>query len=285
MESIFFGGLNCYLSCIINTASFLGVNYHAALSTLWSETDFTYDKKNNRYNTKRLISNLETLGAKTETISLTCQREAEMNLSQIAIGEWVILGIDAFHISFNQFYHTLHCIHYFMAQKESNTLYSYFDPFCDVKDKKIEHKELIPYVFAILKMHKGTTAVLDTSLVTEASEIKRILPNVQIALLDKIDECTSEKKKEAGAIAAYVDTLLNNRYLYSNYLSHDPNTKVTHPLFYEENYFKQWIGVKNGLYKASLVNDNEKLMSELRKSICDLCYKEIDMAEKIVNFT
>lgn len=283
MNLIHFRGLNCYLNCIVNAATFLGVNYQTSLATLWSETDFTYDSIHNVYLTKRMVTNLEMLGVKLEVLNCTSEQETVESLSLFQIGEWIILGMDAFYIPWNQYYHTLHDHHYFLARKETADLLSCFDPTYNQKNMQIMTCDIHSYVFDILRIHKVIEKPFHIGIMEECEEIIADHPKTQKRLLTQIYERTDGKHRDEGLLLAkYIDAMINNRYLYRHYLEYMTCYPEKGQSFFDNDFFAQWTAVKNGLFKASLLQNNEECIHKVCTHFNHLMNTEIAIAKQIM---
>ncbi|NLT58744.1 MAG: hypothetical protein GXX99_07265 [Clostridiales bacterium] len=282
MNLVYFRGLNCYHACIVNVAALLGVRYRDAFATLWSETDFSYDPMHDLYLTKRMMANLEALGAKLEPLNCASKQVAEEGLCRLCPGAWIIVGMDAFHIAWNPFYQSLHSFHYFIVQKEAGERSPCFDPMYSQKEMWITPEEMSAHAFALLQLRKVPQTPLSIGAAQEAQEVVRTHPETQANLLENIRGCVRGEQKKVGLLARYVDAMINNRYLYRNYLQNSPSGLAAHPEFFNDDFFAQWTSVKNGLYKASLVSDNEHIIDEVCKKFSSLIDMEISMAEKMI---
>lgn len=280
MKLINFHGLNCYYNSIVTVAAFLGVDYPASFATLWSETDFTYDPICHIYLTQRMFTALEALGARLEILNCSPKEKTNESLALFQPGEWIIVGMDAFYIPQNQYYQTLHGFHYFLVHNTHADLLYYFDPTYNQKQVKILREDIIAYAFDICRIRKVAAKPLHIGPVEEARKVMRAHPETKEKLLEQISGCTCGNQKNAGLLAAYVDALISNRYLYRHYLESLPSAPSWRQHCFTDDFLLRWTAVKNGLYKASLIKNNESLIDELCKQFNDLFDAEIDMAEK-----
>lgn len=247
---------------------------------LWSETDFTYDPICHIYLTQRMFTALEALGARLENLNCSPKEKTNESLALFQPGEWIIVGMDAFYIPQNQYYQTLHSFHYFLVHNAHADLLYYFDPTYNQKQVKILREDIIVYAFDICRICKVAAKPLHIGPVEEAREVMRAHPKTKEKLLEQISGCTCGKQKNAGLLAAYVDALISNRYLYRHYLESLPPAPNWRQHCFTDDFLPRWTAVKNGLYKASLIKNNESLIDELCKQFNDLFDAEIDMAEK-----
>lgn len=282
MKLIHFRGLNCYYNSIINVAAFWGVDYHSSFSALWSETDFTYEPIYGIYLTKRMFKNLKILGAGFEVLKSSSQKEKEESLSLFQTGEWLIVGMDSFHIPWTPYYQILHGSHYFIIQKENNNSLLCFDPTYDKKYIKIMLADIIPDIFDICHIYKIENRTLDIEIIQEIQEVINTNPKTREKLFKEINGCTNENQKNAGTLAKYIDAMINNRHIYQYYLQNFSSASLSNLKWFDNDFFLQWTAVKNGLYKASLVKDNESIIHELGKQVKNLMNTEIIIAEKMI---
>ncbi len=282
MKLINFRGLNCYLNCIVTVAASLGVDYLSSFATLWSETDFTYDPISRVYLTKRMISNLEALGAKLEALNCSSENDREKSLSQFPAGECIIVGMDAFHIPWNQYYHRLCGIHHFIARKGQDGSLSCFDPTYSQQDMRITPEEIVSYAFDMKRLRKVAKRPFHIEGTREAREILRTHPETREILLRKIGGCTGAKQKDADMLAKYIDAMIRNRYLYRHYLQNRPSASEGDWQLFSDEFFLRWTAVKNGLYKAFLIRPNESVLLEVCRQFRGLIDEEIAAAGKMI---
>lgn len=281
MSLIYFQGLNCYSSSILNAAVFTGVDYRNAFANLWSETDFTYDQIHHLYLSRRMPVNLEALGVKLEFLNCCSSEEVEKNLSRLSHGQWLVAGMDAFFIPWTPYFQTLHSFHYFIARKEKEGVFSCFDPTYDRKDMEITEKDMIFHAFDICWIDKTAEQQSDMSIQREAQEILHSHPGTQENLLAQIRECAYGKQKNGELLAKYIDALINNRYLYLHYLQNMPLYKGKYDQYFSKEFFLKWTAVKYGLYKASIRLNNQELIQEACGHFQELIEEEMDIARKI----
>lgn len=282
MNMIDFRGLNCYYNCLVNIASFLGIDYLASFSTLWSETDFVYDEFHNIYLTKRMITNLEALGAKIEVLNCSSKTVSEEALSLFQVGDWIIVGMDFFHITWHHYYQALHGYHYFSARKEKEDMFSCFDPIYGINHMEMKSKDISSYAFEIRRIVKIIETPLDIGVQREAQEIICNHSKIQNSFIAKLTGSIEKNHKDLALFVRYVDAMINNRYLYKHYLHNYPPFSNRYQEFFSDEYFLKWAAVKNGLYKASLIFHNENIINELCESFNSLINEEISMAKKIM---
>lgn len=282
MDMIQFIGLNCYHGCIINAANFLQVDYLPSFSTLWSETDFSYDAIFHMYLTKRMLINLENLGIKLQKLPCTSPKENVNSFNSIKTESWFMGGIDAFHLPWNEYYQTLNGYHYFLGQKKSDGLLYCFDPMYNKGNIYIKSKDIMPYVFDILSINTCHNNFTGTSVLQEAHNFLEIGDGVYNNLVSKISKCTNKNRNDANQLAIYIDGMTTNRYLYRHYLqslSEDCSIIVES---FSDDIILQWISVKNGLLKASLISDNEDILEEICIKLAKLFNAEICAAKQFL---
>lgn len=282
MNLIHFRGLNCYFNCVVSIAAYLGLNYEDSFATLWSETDFTYDRRHHAYSTKRMLANLEAMGVKLKGLGCDSQKEAEEVLSSCQEGEFIIVGMDAFCIPWSPIYQALHDPHYFFAQKEQPDSFFCFDPTYSKEYMRIMPDDIISHAYDIWRIEKVTEKPPHFGVIEEAQEIICNHPQTQEKLLFEINECTHEKQKNAGSLAKYAAALINNRYLYKHYLQSSLPNADKYQQFFDKDFFLRWEAVKNGLYKASLIKNNESVIDEVCKLFNNLIDEEIAIAKQII---
>lgn len=281
MSLIYFQGLNCYTSSILNAAVFMGVDYLHAFANLWSETDFTYDQIHHLYLSRRMPSNLEALGVKLGFLNCCSSGDVEKSLSLLSDGQWLVTGMDAFFIPWTPYYRTLHSSHYFIARKEKGSSFSCFDPTYDKENMMITNEHMISHAIDICRICKTAKEQSDMSILQETQEILYTHPKIQENFLAQIRECACGKQENAELLAKYVDALLNNRYLYLYYLQSSPFYKGNYGQYFSEEFFLKWTTIKHGLYKASIRHNNQEIIQEICGYFEGLITEEMDIARKI----
>lgn len=281
MSLILFQGLNCYSASMINAAVFTGVDYRNVFADLWSETDFTYDQVHHLYLSRRMPENLETLGVSMEFLNCCSKWEIKKNISRLPIGQWVIVGMDAFFIPWVPFYQTLHSLHYFIARKENESFFSCFDPTYDKQNLEITEEHMISYASDICRIHKSAKKPFHKEIRQEAQEILDTHPATQEKLLAQITECAYGKQENGELLAKYIDALINNRYLYLHYLQKMPLPGGKYDQYFQTEFFQKWAAVKHGLYKASMSKDNQVLIRDVCEHFKELIGEEMNIAREI----
>ncbi len=281
MGLIYFQGLNCYSSSIINAAIFNGVDYRSAFSNLWSETYFTYDQVHHIFLSTRMSANLEELGIRQKFLNCCSVEAVKRNLSQLSIEQWLVVGMDAFYIPWTPFFNILHSYHYFIAQKRKSTTFFCYDPTYDIKDLTLNEEYMISHITDICQINKYPGKQLHRSVLQETREILYSHPITRDKLISQIEECTCDNRKRGELLAKYIDALINNRYLYVHYLNNLSACSSKYNLYFSEDFFHRWLTVKYGLFKSSLRQNNQDIINEICECIVTLFYEEMNAATKI----
>lgn len=283
MQSINFQGLNCYHNCIVSIANYLGIDYSCAFYNLWSETDFRYEIYRKVYLTRRLIDNFEALGLRLERMLTTIPEQAAAHLSTFCEGEFIIVGMDAFYIPWNQFYQTFHGPHYFVARNERSAEFLCFDPTYDRQGDRIPAENVINHSFDLSHLHSVAKRPPILALKREASEVIENHGATRQRILAQIENCGSAEPESIILLAKYVDTMISNRYLFEHYLAKKrPLHSAQHQLF-DGEFFSKWTAVKNGLYKLSVKKNNIATIQEVSSLFNLIIDKEISMVEDILS--
>lgn len=277
MSLVKFNESNCYYSCIINCASFLISNYENAFSDLWSENDFLYSEKHSAYLTKNMFRNLESLGAKFEVLDISSGNTCELNLAKIPINDWIIIGMDAFHIPWTPYYKLLHSEHYFLIKKIQEKSFFCLDPTYNKPNLNISFEEITSNAFDICYIRKSKERNFNPSPYLEAQKIILTHPETTQILLTKIKKCNLNDKANSLLFVKYIDALIYNRHLYKHYLG---SLSIN---FFNDDFFMQWQAVKNGLYKASLMKNNRDVINDVCTHLSTLMKRETTMAQEILS--
>lgn len=281
MEAVYFEGLNCYLGCLINAALLSGIQYEAAFAGLWSESRLTYAPSYNLYFTRRLVDDLNTLGLKQEKLPCGSVEEAAQSFGLPDSGEWMLIEMNAYYLPGNPFYQTLHGSHYFLVSKKQDGSLHGIDPTYGHTELDITPDLIIAHASDIQRIVRVPAGVLQRSSRSEAQIIPSTHPLTLQRISSQILDCTGSSRQNAARLAKYIDGMINNRHLYSHYLT-SLQAAEQFPLFFRKEFYQRWTAVKNGLYKASLIPANSALLDELCGCLERLMEEEIRMAVNMV---
>lgn len=284
MELLDFRGLNCYSNCIVTVAQQLGVNWTAAFSSLWSETDFKFDPFRKVYLSKRMPGRLARLGAELSMLPCDSPEEAEASLSELERGELFLVGMDAFFLHWVPVFGALHGPHYFIAKDTSGERFSCFDPTYGTQTESISRAEILSHAFDISRIRpqkKIFKCPVVLCIRREAEAVLRTHSLLLEELTERIAAARDEGSEASVLLAKYVDALLSNHYLYRYFLTQCSDGRKAAELFLTEAQFAEWTAVKNGLYKAAVSVSKHSLLEEVQRMISDLTLFELSSAQKI----
>lgn len=287
MKLIHFQGLNCYHDCLITLANAFGINYLMAFSRLWSESDMRYDPICNIFLSRRLEETLESIGMKLSPPCIT-KREREIEWTDTPSGNYIIFGMDTCFIPWSPLYQLLHGPHYFIVQKGNSEFHTCFDPTYKLSDQKLTTQELILNAYALISIKMQNPAIpfienTHDSLLEQSYEVLKVHPETLCHFLEQIDNWKQNLKKTVLFPAKYVDTLLTGRYLYKYFLSQQQDAAKRAPLFFSKPYYKKWLTVKNGFYKAALTSQNSSSFNESCSLLTSLFEQELELAKQIIS--
>lgn len=285
MKLVHFQGLNCYQDSIVSIAAFMGVDYKLAFAALWSEIDFEYDSHHNVYLSKRMIDNLEMLGIKVEALRCNSKEEAVETLAIIEDGELFLVEMDTFYIPWTPEYGAAHDNHYFVAQKDNSELFFCFDPTYDKEYVEIAKDEITSHILTACRISQVAEKSFHIDMKHEAKAVMEANPKTHERLLAEFEKCINERNKNTLLLAKYIDTMINNRYLYKYYLENTLIDYDKYRLFFDKDFFLQWTAVKNGLYKAYVIKQNKAILDEISELFTDLMGRELSMAKEIVDLS
>lgn len=278
MNIINFQGLNCYHNCLVTVAASFGVDYPESFATLWSETDFRYDPIRETYLSKNIVTNLETLGAKLVQVSCSSPEESASALADLGEGECIVVGMDAYHIPWNQFCSLFHGPHYFIARNVGEEELICYDPTYYKKGERLTRDDFIRLAFDAARVYCVKKGELGIDYRNEAQSVLCSHPPTCETLLERIDKCRHGAPEETLLLAKYVDAMINNRYLFRHYLEKRSQPDERKRCYLSSDFLMRWFSVKNGLFKASLGRDNEMLVREIGGSFKELMEEELAMA-------
>lgn len=285
MQLVNLQGLNCYHNCIISIANHFQVDYAASFANLWSEYDFRFDPHRQVYLTRRMITDLEYLGAKLEKLPCDSETETRGSYKQICENEFFIVGMDAFYIPWNQFYQTFHGPHYFFALSKKAETLCCFDPTYYKQEQQILCDDILRHAFDISCVHRVEKSMLNenhtVNYLADAGRILDTLPTQCRQFLVQLENSREQGQEYTQKLAKHVDTMLSNRHLFRYYLQQCQVPSERIRLYMESDFLMRWYAVKNGLYKASLGISKPELFDEIRKQFQSLVEEELKMAEQM----
>lgn len=282
MNLIYDRGLNCHLASIISIAASLGIPHKNAFATLWSETDFIDEPIHNVYISGRVYANLEALGTRREALRCASPEEAGESLSLIDEKELFLIGMDSFHTPWSPVYQYFYSPHYFFARKEDADTACCFDPVYNREYQQMRMSDIQAHAYDLNRVHRIAAEPLKAGLWEEASEILRLHPGIQETLLTEIEKCKGENRHKMSPVIKQITAMLNNRYLFQQYLRTLPPALGCDEHFFDQRFFMKWEAVKNGLYKASILRDNRSVIDEVCGLFMDAVREETALAEKII---
>lgn len=283
MNPILFPKLDCFHNSIINIAILFKLNYTEAFSALWSDTDFTYEESYQLYFLNKLLKNLEALGIQRDVIRVSSKQEALDRLTSISPGECILLGMDTFDIPWVPFYQTLHVTHYFIAQKEMGNTFSCLDLIYDTKQRQRLSLEAAVKAFYFCHVYQKEQKPLPvTGVVEEAQAVLDQHLETQERIEEQMRSCIGSPPAKTELLGKYIHAMIKNRSLYQHYLETKQGNILQDFSFFDYSSFKDWLAVKNGLFKASLLPDNKALIEQLCKQFTALMQQESLLAEKLI---
>ncbi len=285
MNLIHFHGLNCYHDSMITLAGNFGLNYEYAFSHLWSESDFRYDPICSVFLTRKLPEMLEKMGMKLKQPCVS-QKEKDSEWSNTINGKFVIIGMDAFLIPWNPLYQIQHGPHYFITKKTLSDQQLCFDPTYGFHNKKYPSKSLVSNSYALIPVKMKTSEKYPPGYKSapfdQAKEVIKNHPKTLNNFRMQADIWVSENEETALLPAKFTDALLTGRYLYRHFLEKKYINSHALSLFQDKEYYRKWIAVKNGFYKAALDQRNNIAYSEAFSILESLLKQEMTLAEQIL---
>lgn len=76
--------------------------------------------------------------------------------------------------------------------------------------------------------------------------------------------------------------MINKRYLFQRFLQQYSFAFGHDQRFFDRDFFSQWEAVKNGLYKASIIRNNESVVNEVSSLFLNLIRRETNMAKEMI---
>lgn len=283
MSLIYYRGLNCHLACIINIASLLGANYLNAFSALWSETDFTDEVEYNIYVSKRVFTGFKKVGIVTQ--HLNCDAQAEEIMSTLTENELFFTGTDMFFIPWHPVYNNFHGPHYFFAKKESANTILCFDPVYGEQNRAITPGEVLSAAFKVGRILKTDAEPQKNIIFKEATAVLRGHPKIKAYLSNEILNCRNEGSFYINTLIKQINAMINNRYLFGRFINDAMLSFNFSGGIMGENYYLKWEAVRNGLYKASILKNNNDVIDEVCSMFLSLMDEEMSIARMIINLS
>ncbi|MDR0426132.1 MAG: hypothetical protein LBH24_03065, partial [Clostridiales bacterium] len=252
MKAVSLPGTNCYTACVLSVAQHFGIAYAPAFSDLWSETDFRYEKDFSVYASRRLTENLAGLGLSLRRVAPSLSAEAIGKEPTPIDGTTAIAGADAFFIPWSPIYALAHEKHFFIIQKLDAETLSCSDPAYQREDIRIAAKNIVPHLFDLRYAVPTAGRLRELPPSREAKTILRAHPAAKRILGNRI---ASGGQQELLLLGRYADAMIRNRQLYRHYLN-----SAAHAHGFDKAYFDRWQCLKNGLFKAHLLNKRNAVL-------------------------
>ncbi|WP_343209390.1 hypothetical protein [Anaerolentibacter hominis] len=214
------------------------------------------------------------------------REEWEKGWADTPAGSYLIVGMDACLIPWNPLYQLMSGPHYFIVQKGKSDSHDCFDPTYNLIGQRQTTEKLIAGAYALIAIQMNPAAsplIKDTEdpFLAQAREVLKIHPETLHHFLEQSDVWMQESKETILLPGKYVDALLTGRYLYRYFLGQLGIDANRAPLFFSQQYYKRWINVKNGFYKAALAKHNSAVYYETCRLLTDLFEQELQLAGQV----
>jgi len=281
MNLIYYRGLNCHLASIINITAALGLDYQNAFSTLWSETDFNYDQRYHMYLSKQVFTNLKSLGAEIKKFDCDFPDAVQNRLSAADVNELLSIGMDSFYIPWSPVYQHFHESHYFFVEKGHDDTFFCSDPVYEKQNLIMNTDHIAQYAFEIARICIKGERTLIPDPVCEAGRIRNSHPVLIDNIMTEITNYTTSGEEKLNLLIRLISAMINNRYLFREYLRLSYGRVMTHPGIFDEAFFRNWEAVKCGLYKLLIIKDKASVISQVEDLFLRVMETEIMIAEQL----
>lgn len=270
---------------MITLANEFGIDYTLGFSRLWSEGKLRYDPICSVFLSQRIPETLEKRGMKLDAPLIT-KEERETGFADTLAGNYVIVGMDAYLISWCPIYQLLHGPHYFIVQKGRAGLHECFDPTYGVTGKRMAAQDLLSNAYALITVKMDNSAILpidniSAPLLTQSQEVLTAHPETFHYFLEQAGIWMKGAEKTCLFPAKYIDGLLTGRYLYKHFLEKQGAAKDQAAMFFSRQYYNQWLTVKNGFYKAALTGYDSDTFNESCRLLTYLFEQEMELARQL----
>ena len=284
MKLVHFRGLNCYHDCMITLAHHIGLPYLQSFAHLWSEDDLRYDPICRVFLTRRMPQTLASMGMSLQEPSVTQDARAS-DWFAMAVGDFALVGMDAYQVPWTPLYQLQHGPHYFIVQKGSTDPQICFDPTYELQGQTILTSALWEDAYALISVRiqvKPTTFAKEGgSVLHEAIEVMQCHLKTSDSFLMRAKEWICGDDETALYPAKYIDAWLSGRYLYRHFVKETFGTLEQTPLFQSQQYFAEWQAVKGGVYKAALRRQDTAVFDEACQRFAALMRWEREAALQI----
>lgn len=252
--------INCYSSSLLFILHYHKIDLSNALKNLNFETDFYYDKFNRVFTSKKLIKNLANLGFLVCGMEFCHHKKSAVFLKTLPDDSWFVVGMSCYDIPWHFFYQKKHTTHYFPVLKKHENQYIAFDPMYNKVDIAFDISIVENYAYEVKNIVKINPQIKlqKTKLSTAIAGMKSIKNNITNKLKNYQKLSIEEKNK----LIEYVKSILNNKYLTANYFikkQYPQNVVIT----YKKDIIENWIGVKFGLQKLYVNEQDSQLVDSL----------------------
>jgi hypothetical protein len=157
-----------------------------------------------------------------------------------------------------------------------------FDPVYDKKNMQIRYVDILKHAFDLRRIRKAVLEEPQIELKQEAQQVLQVLPKIQKELHAEILTCKNAGRKQIYPIIKQITAMIGNRYLFAHFLHQPSSVYDPDRRFFNTDFFARWEAVKNGLYKASIVKNNESVVDEVCDLFLNLLFEEAVMAEQMI---
>ena len=303
MKIFNFPGLNCYYSSVVSAANAFGVPFIDAFATLFSERDFDYNPFSKSFSSKRLLANLNYMGAHSEVFACDMLNESRSSFLQCSKEMYFIIGMDPFHIHWTPSFGRFNGYHYFLAKPAGGNDFLCYDPTYGNQKEPMTREVVVTHAFDITRFRRSQRNSLE---IDNLAELLNVAEGNSLSFWQLLSQMESYKMPPNGVkdnsaysvahpngnrqnadcwaiekAARYVDCLIHSRLLYEYYLQNRKPFLLNELTIFNADYFNCWQAVKNGLLKASVRRENAAVLEETEKLFSDLIRCERETAKSV----
>jgi hypothetical protein len=303
MKLFNFPGLNCYYSSVVSAANAFGIPIIDAFATLFSETDFDFNPCSKSFSSKRLLTNLNHLGAHSEVFACGMPKENKSSFLQCDKEMYFIIGMDPFHIHWTPSFGRFNGYHYFLAKPAGGNDFLCYDPTYGNQKEPMTQEVIVTHAFDITSFCRSQKNSLETDDLAELLNVAegdtlsfwQLLSQMEVGKIppDGVKDYSTYSiappsgnkpntdRRVAEKAARYVDCLIHSRLLYEYYLQNRKLFLLNELTIFTADYFNRWQAVKNGLLKASVLRDNAAVLEKTEELFSNLIRCEREAAKAI----
>ncbi|MDR2657366.1 MAG: hypothetical protein LBB86_06040 [Oscillospiraceae bacterium] len=282
MNLINFKGMQCYYNSIVTIAAALGIDYTRAFGGLWSEIDYRYDPYRKWFVSKYLLKNLAEIGCSVSDLPSMTPEKTRASLDSLSDGDLLAVGMDAYYVPWNPYFGLFFGPHYFVVEYDGDDVLVCHDPTYGYEGERLTRGHIIRHACHMISVRTCARGDARHDDMTEMRAAAEVIPKQKLRLLSWLEPAEGRRAR-ANTAYKYVECMINNRYLYHRYLEYCSPETLPKLSIFDDGFFENWIAVKNGMLKASIMKGSVRLLGEIHKYLDTVIERELTAIEEGVS--